>query len=137
MSYSDLPLLNASLNLITGVLLVVGFMHIKKGDKVKHKKWMISALVSSTLFLISYLFYHYNVGSIPYPHHDWTRTLYFIILIPHVILAGVMLPFIIAGVTYALRDNFVKHKKLMRIVFPIWLYVSVTGVIVYLMLYIL
>lgn len=136
-SVTDLPLVNAILNATSAVFLISGYVKIKSGDKEAHKKLMISALICSTLFLTSYLIYHFNVGSVPYPHHDWTRTLYFIILIPHVILAVVMTPMIITGVVFAIRNKFDKHKRLMKWTFPIWVYVSVTGVIIYLMLYIL
>lgn len=135
MSLSDLPTLNASLNLITTALLIYGFVLIKKGLREKHRRVMLSALGTSVLFLTSYITYHYSVGSVPYPYHDWTRPLYFTLLIPHVILAAAMGPFIIAGVRWALTDRFDKHRKLMRYVWPVWMFVSVTGVIVYLMLY--
>ena len=96
---------------------------------------MLSALATSILFLTSYLIYHFNVGSVPYPHHDWTRPVYFSILIPHTILATVMTPFIIIAVWRALHEDYEKHKKIVRWVWPVWMFVSVTGVIVYLMLY--
>jgi len=134
-SLTDLPAVNASLNTITAALLLYGFVLIKSGQKEKHKKVMISALVSSTLFLVSYLTYHYAVGSVPYQRYDWTRTLYFAILIPHTILAVGMLPFIIVAVWRALHDQFDKHKKIVRWLWPVWMYVSVTGVAVYFMLY--
>lgn len=96
---------------------------------------MLSALITSILFLTSYLIYHYQVGSIPYPHHDWTRPLYFAILIPHIILAALMVPFIITIVWWAFRENFEKHRRLAKFVWPVWMFVSVSGIIVYLMLY--
>lgn len=135
MSVTDLPTVNAVLNCISTILLVTGFIFIKKGKRESHKKIMLTALFSSLLFLTSYLYYHYQVGSIPYPYFDWTRWLYFVILIPHVILAVVMAPFIILAVWHALHDNFEKHKRLVRWVFPVWMYVSVTGVVIYMMLY--
>ena len=135
MSVTDLPTLNATLNSITAILLMYGFVLIKSGQKEKHKKIMISALVSSALFLTSYLFYHYSVGSIPYQRYDWTRTLYFAILIPHTILAVGMLPFIFVAVWRALHDQFDRHKRIVRWLWPVWMYVSVTGVVVYFMLY--
>jgi uncharacterized membrane protein YozB (DUF420 family) len=134
-SFSDLPTLNACLNSVSSVLLIYGFVLIRKGLREKHRRVMLSALGTSMLFLISYVVYHYSVGSIPYPYHDWTRPLYFTILIPHVILAVAMVPFIIAGLWWALTDRFDKHRKLMRYVWPVWMFVSVTGVTVYLMLY--
>lgn len=132
---TEIPTINASLNLLSTILLVAGFIAIKKKKVDLHKKLMVTALVSSVLFLICYLLYHYQVGSVPYPRHDWTRPIYFAILIPHVVLAAVMTPFIGIGVFYAAKKNFRKHKKIMRGVWPVWLFVSVTGVIVYLMLY--
>ena len=135
MSLTDLPALNAALNSITAILLLYGFILIKRKEIQKHKRVMLSALATSLLFLTSYLIYHFNVGSVPYPHHDWTRPLYFAILIPHTILATVMTPFIIIAVWRALSEDFEKHKKIVRWVWPVWMFVSVTGVIVYFMLY--
>lgn len=96
---------------------------------------MITALVTSALFLTSYLIYHFNVGSVPYPLNDWTRPVYFTILIPHTILATVMTPFILIAVWQALKSNFEKHKKIVHWVWPVWMFVSVSGVAVYFMLY--
>jgi putative membrane protein len=137
MNINDLPSLNALLNFISSVLLITGFVFIKKGLRNRHKKTMLSAVCSSALFLISYLIYHNAVGSVPYPYHDWTRILYFVILIPHIILAGVMVPFILIALWLALRGTFEKHKKIARYVLPVWLFVSVSGLAVYFMLYIL
>ncbi len=135
MTLADLPALNATLNSITAILLLIGFVLIKRKQIQNHKKVMLSALATSLLFLTSYLIYHFNVGSVPYPHHDWTRPLYFAILIPHTILATVMTPFIIIAVWRALREDYEKHKKIVRWVWPVWMFVSATGVIVYFMLY--
>ena len=130
-----LPTVNAILNGTAGILLLLGYIQIRKGNRDTHKKFMITALGVSLLFLTSYVIYHIQVGSIPYPYHDWTRPVYFIILIPHVILAIVMGPFIVIAVRHALKDNIEKHKRFVRWVFPVWMYVSVTGVVIYLMLY--
>ena len=135
MSVSQLPTLNAILNGTAGILLLLGYLQIRKGNRDTHKKFMLAALSVSILFLISYVIYHIQVGSVPYPHHDWTRPVYFVILIPHVILAAGMGPFIIIAVRHALKDNIEKHKRFVRWVFPVWMYVSVTGVVIYLMLY--
>lgn len=135
MSTSSLPTLNAVLNLISAMLLTLGYINIKRNKPAIHKRFMISALISSALFLISYLIYHYSVGSVPYPHSDWTRVLYLIILIPHIILAAVMVPFIIAAVWLAFRGKFDKHARITRWLWPVWMFVSVSGIIVYLMLY--
>jgi putative membrane protein len=137
MEVENLSTLNAILNGLSFIMLTMGFIKIKAGNKIDHKKFMISALFISVTFLISYLIYHYNVGSVPYPYTDWTRPLYFIILIPHVILAALNVPFIITLVYFAFKGKFVNHKKLARWVWPVWMYVSVTGVIIYFMLYIL
>lgn len=137
MTYSGLPTLNALLNAITAGLLIAGRIQIKRGRRDIHKRIMIMALSTAALFLISYLFYHYQVGSVKYTRHDWTRPVYFFILITHTFLAGVMAPFIVTAVTYAFRGKFDKHKKLVRWVWPVWIYVSVTGIVVYLMLYVM
>ena len=136
MSLTDLPTLNALLNMISAVLLIAGRLKIKKGDRPAHKKIMITALISSALFLTFYVVYHAQVGSVPYPYYNWTRVLYFIILVPHIILAAFMSPFILLAVFHALRERYDKHTRLVRWVWPVWIYVSVSGVIIYLMLYI-
>ncbi len=130
-----LPKLIASLNAISLFLLLSAFIAVKQKKFDLHKKLILAALVSSTLFLTCYLIHHYQVGSIPYPRHDWTRTVYFLILIPHVILAVGMLPFLVMALRYAFQDQREKHKKIVRWVFPIWVYVSFTGIVVYFMLY--
>lgn len=127
--------LNAFLNAISAGLLFAGWWQIKNDNMDKHKRNMIAALSVSALFLVSYLIYHAQVGSVPYPFHDWTRTVYFVILIPHVILAAVMVPFVLIGFRWALKNEFTKHRKLMRWVWPVWMFVSLSGVAVYLMLY--
>ncbi len=136
MTVQDLPTLNATLNLISAILLIFGYVYIRSGDRAGHKKFMVAALISSALFLAFYLVYHAAVGSVPYPHHDWTRPLYFIILIPHIILAAVMTPFILIAVWHAFHASFDKHKKIVRWIWPVWMYVSVSGVMIYLMLYV-
>jgi putative membrane protein len=132
---SDLSTLNAFLNLISAILLTVGRYEIKHFRQDLHRKIMIAAVVSSALFLASYLIYHGIVGAVPYAKFDWTRPIYFAILIPHVILAGLMTPFILLALYYAFRMKFDKHKKVVRIIWPVWMFVSVSGIIVYLMLY--
>lgn len=135
MSISSLPTLNAILNTIAAAMLIMGFINIKKRRQETHKKFMVAALIFSAAFLTSYLFFHYYAGSTPYPHHNWTRTLYFIILIPHIVLAALITPFIFIVVYKAWRGAFDSHKKLARIIWPVWLFVSISGVAVYLMLY--
>jgi uncharacterized membrane protein YozB (DUF420 family) len=114
---------------------MMGWLSIKKGRRETHKRFMLSAVFVSILFLTSYLIYHYNTGSTPYPRHDFTRVIYFSILIPHTILATLVVPLIITNVVFALKGKFARHKKLARWVFPIWMFVSVSGVVIYLMLY--
>lgn len=127
--------LNATLNLISAVLLLGGYVKIRRGDREGHRKYMIAALISSALFLLSYVIYHLQAGSVPYPYHDWTRILYFIILVPHVILAAVMVPFILLAVYYAIKERFDRHTRITRWLWPVWMFVSISGVVVYLMLY--
>ncbi len=131
-----LPPLNATLNTISAALLIGGYIRIRKGDQVGHKRLMVMALATSALFLTSYLIYHQQAGSVPYPLQDWTRNLYFLILIPHIILAALMGPFIISGVVFAIRQKFDTHKRIMRWTLPVWLFVSISGVFVYLALYV-
>ena len=135
MSITDLPTTNAILNGFCTIFLLLGFIYIKRGDIKTHQKCMVTALILSALFLTSYLIYHSQVGSVPYPHRDWTRPIYFAILIPHIILATVNVPFIIALVWRAYKGEFNRHRRLARWVWPSWIFVSITGVIIYLMLY--
>ncbi len=135
MSITDLPATNAFLNGLCTIFLLLGFIYIKRGDIKTHQKCMVTALILSALFLTSYLIYHSQVGSVPYPHRDWTRPIYFAILIPHIILATVNVPFIIALVWRAYKGEFNRHRRLARWVWPSWIFVSITGVIIYLMLY--
>ena len=129
------PTINALFNLTSAVLLGLGYVQIKRGRADRHKRLMIAALISSVCFLAGYLLYHASVGSVPYPYHDWTQTLYFVILVPHSILAGLMVPFIIAAVYFALRGQFERHTRITRWLWPVWMFVSISGVVVYLMLY--
>ncbi len=135
MTIQDLPTLNASLNSIAAFLLLSGYIAIKKNQKVLHRNLMISALVVSAAFLTSYLIYHYHVPSKKFPDLGWIKTVYLLILVPHIILAAVMVPMILKTFWHAYKQEWEKHKKIARLTFPIWMYVSVTGVIVYFMLY--
>ena len=132
---SPLPNVTVTFNLLSIIFLTVGYRAIRRGDRDTHKRWMIAALCSSTGFLTSYISHKVLHGDTPYPFHDWTRPVYFLILVPHVVLAILMTPCILVGVWLALRGRFPAHAKLMRRVFPVWMYVSVTGVVVYLLLY--
>ena len=135
MSYSDLPLLNAFLNSTSTVFLLLGYYFIRKKNQSAHRKCMTSAIGASAAFLLSYLIYHFEVGSVGFKGEGIVRIVYFSILITHTILA-MSLP-ILVPVTYlrALRSRFPEHRAIARFTFPIWLYVSVTGVLVYLFLY--
>jgi uncharacterized membrane protein YozB (DUF420 family) len=134
-SVTDLPALNATLNASSTVLLITGYVFIRRGDRRKHKACMIAALVVSALFLTSYVIYHAQVGSVPFRRTGWIRTVYFAVLIPHVILAAVIVPPILITVSRGLSAKYDKHRRIARWTLPLWLFVSVTGVIVYLMLY--
>lgn len=135
MSISDLPALNATLNAIAAALLATGYIMIRSGRKTAHRRCMIAAFVTSALFLTSYLVYHANAGSKPYPGTGLLRVIYFFILGTHVVLAAVILPMAIVTLTRALRGHFEAHKRLARRTLPLWIYVSVTGVVIYVMLY--
>ena len=137
MNTADLPGINASLNFLSTLCLLSGYYFIKRKNKNEelHKLCMVSALVFSTFFLSGYLVYHYHHGSKPFPDLGWIKTVYLVILIPHIILAAAMVPMIVVTFYYAFTNNRVKHKKIARITFPIWMYVSVTGVLIFLMLY--
>lgn len=132
---SYLPHLNAFLNGTSAILLVSGYTFIRKGNIAAHRTCQISALVVSVLFLASYLTYHFNHGATRFTGQGLVRPLYFTILTSHTILAVVIVPLVIITFFRAVRADFVRHRKIARITLPLWLYVCVTGVIVYLMLY--
>jgi uncharacterized membrane protein YozB (DUF420 family) len=134
-SISDLPTLNATLNGLAAILLVSGFLLIKRGDKRRHQWCMIGALTTSALFLVSYVTYHLNAGSRPFVGQGPIRPVYFAILITHVLLAAVIVPLALVTASRGLRAQFDRHVRIARWTLPLWLYVSVTGVIIYLMLY--
>jgi uncharacterized membrane protein YozB (DUF420 family) len=133
--YSVLPTVNATLNAIAGAFLLTGYILIKQGRINAHRNAMLGAFGASTLFLISYLTYHANAGSRPFTGQGPIRAIYFAILISHVILAVVILPMAISTLSKGLRGRYAEHKRIAKWTFPTWMYVSVTGVIVYLMLY--
>ena len=135
MTVSDLPALNATLNAISFVLLVTGYVFIRRKQWRRHRACMIAALIASGLFLTSYVIYHAQVGSVPFQKTGWIRTVYFGVLIPHVILAALMVPPVIVTVSRGLSAKYDKHRRIARLTLPVWLYVSITGVIVYWMLY--
>lgn len=135
MTARDLPTLNATLNALCTVLLLYGYSLIRQGKRKQHKKVMLSAFGVSIVFLICYLVYHYNAGSVPYQGQSPMRTVYFAILISYVVLAATVPVLAILTLWRAFQERFNKHRKIAKITLPIWLYVSITGVIVYLMLY--
>jgi len=130
-----LPTVNAVLNASAAVAMLVGVVAIRRRRIEAHRRVMIAALCSSAAFLASYLVYHAQVGSKHFPGTGWTRTLYFAILLSHTLLAVAIVPLVATTLYRALRAQFARHARLARLTFPIWLYVSVTGVVVYWMLY--
>lgn len=135
MDYTILPTVNATLNTIAALLLVRGWILIRRRDFEAHKKTMLAAFATSALFLASYLVYHYNVGSVKFTGAGAMRVIYFAILIPHIVLAAVITPLALITLYRAWKNQLDRHRRLARITLPLWLFVSVTGVAVYAMLY--
>jgi len=135
MTVHDLPAVNATLNGISGILLAIGYILIRARRIELHRKVMISAFITSSLFLVCYVVYHAQVGSVRFTRQGFVRPLYYTILITHVTLAVSVVPLAIITLTRGLKGRFVQHKRIARWTFPIWLYVSVTGVLVYVLLY--
>ena len=135
MDIESLPALNASLNATAGVLLVWGYALIRGGNRDGHRRCMLGAIAASAVFLASYTIYHLNVGSKPFPGQGTIRLVYFAVLVSHVILAATVLPLALVTAARGLKGQFGAHRRIARWTFPIWLYVSVTGVLIYLMLY--
>lgn len=135
MSISDLPALNASLNALASLFLLAGFVFVRQKRVEAHRLCMLAALATSVLFLASYVVYHANIGSRPFTGTGPIRVVYFAILISHVILAIAIVPLVLITVSRALARRFDQHRRVARITWPLWMYVSVTGVLVYLMLY--
>jgi len=133
--YSVFPALNASLNGASAALIVTGHSLIRRGKVQLHRACMLAAVGTSTVFLVCYLYYHAHVGSVHFPGQGWVRGLYFGILISHTILAATVPVLVVLTLIFAFRQKFERHRRIARWTYPIWLYVSVTGVIVYLMLY--
>lgn len=133
--YAIFPKINAVLNGTSAVLLVIGRAYIKRGRMAAHRAVMITALISSSLFLSSYLYYHFHVGSVHFPGQGIWRPVYFSILISHTLLAITIVPLVIITLSRALRERFEQHRAIARWTYPLWLYVSVTGVVIYFMLY--
>jgi uncharacterized membrane protein YozB (DUF420 family) len=135
MTVADLPALNATLNGLSALLLIAGFLAIRRRETKVHRAFMLSALSCSILFLTSYLYYHSQVGTTRFTAQGWVRPLYFTILGSHTILAVAIVPLVVATVIFAFTGKFERHRRIARITLPILLYLSVTGIAVYLMLY--
>jgi len=135
LSLSDLPALNATLNGVAGLFLLAGYYFIRQRQIARHRAAMIGAFAMSTLFLISYVIYHANIGSKPFLGQGPIRVVYFAILITHIILATAVLPLALVTLARGLKRDDARHRRIAKITWPIWMYVSVTGVVVYLMLY--
>jgi putative membrane protein len=135
MEIQDLPALNAALNATAGVFIGTGYVFIRQGNQTAHKRCMLAALATSTLFLVSYVVYHASAGSRPYQGEGLSRVVYFTILITHVILAAITVPLALVTANRGLQNRLDAHVRIARWTLPIWLYVSVTGVVIYLMLY--
>ena len=135
MTITDLPALNASLNGLSAILIVTAYVLIRRGQRILHMRFMLAALTSSTAFLVSYVVYHANAGSRHFEGTGIIRGVYFAILITHVVLAAAILPLVLITTARGLRGQFDRHVVIARWTLPLWLYVSVTGVLVYLMLY--
>jgi len=135
MTTADLPALNACLNASSGLLLFIGWRAIRRGDRERHRRCMIGAFTISILFLASYVTYHALHGSTPFPGTGAVRTAYLVMLATHVVLAAVVPPLAIVTLWRAARGDFERHRRIARITWPIWIYVSVTGVLVYVILY--
>lgn len=129
-----LPAVNALLNASCATCLVAGVLQIRRGRRTIHMRFMLSALALSVLFLASYVTYHHFHGDTPFPGEGFVRPLYFFVLVSHILLSIVVLPLVLATVTFALRGRFSRHRRIARFTFPIWLYVSVTGVLVFFLL---
>lgn len=131
----QLPTLNATLNALSGVFLTTGYVMIRRGRVAVHRACMLAAFVSSVFFLTSYVIYHAHTGSRPFPGQGGIRLVYFVILISHVLLAATILPMAIVTMRRGLGAQYDRHVRIARWTFPLWMYVSVTGVVIYLMLY--
>ena len=134
---TDLPAVNATLNAISALLLVTGYILIRRGQAQEHRLCMLAAFATSALFLASYVIYHLNVGSVAFTGQGSIRIIYFTILISHIILAIIILPMAIVTLLRALRGQLESHRRIAKWTLPLWLYVSVTGVVVYWMLYLM
>ena len=135
MSIADLPAVNACFNAVSAILLSWGYVFIKRGRQNAHRNCMIAALISSTLFLTGYLTYHAHAGTTRFENPQWFRPIYLTILLTHTLLAAAVVPLVIFTLIPALRARFDRHKRIARWTWPVWMYVSVTGVLIYFLLY--
>ena len=135
MTLSDLPAVNAALNTLSTIFLTCGYIFIRRQRQVAHRNCMIGAVISSALFLTCYLIYHYNAGRTVFRDPAWFRPIYLTILLTHTILAVVIVPMVLTTLYHAARRQFERHKKIARWTWPIWMYVSITGVLIYFLLY--
>jgi uncharacterized membrane protein YozB (DUF420 family) len=135
MTFSDLPAVNASLNGLSAVFLTAGYLFIRRKNQAAHRRCMIGALITSSLFLVCYLVYHSRAGRTVFTEPAWFRPIYLTILLTHTVLAAAILPLAVITVRRAFKQDFERHKKIARWTWPIWMYVSVTGVVIYFLLY--
>jgi uncharacterized membrane protein YozB (DUF420 family) len=136
MSIKDLPVVDAGLNSLSAVFLAAGYYFIKKKNQTAHRNCMVAAFVTSVIFLACYLTYHFNVGTTRFLEPPWFRPIYLAILIPHEILAMLIVPLILITLNRAFREKFDAHRRIAKWTWPLWMYVSVTGVLLYYLLYI-
>jgi len=132
---TDLPALNACLNATSALFLILGYRAIRRLEIDRHRRWMIAAAITSAVFLASYLTYHARVGSVPFRGAGWLRPVYYAILLPHVLLAGVIVPLALFTVYRAWTGKLAAHRRIARVTLPVWLFVSLSGVVVFVMLY--
>ena len=135
MSLTDLPAVNACLNGLSAIFLTAGYVFIRRQNKIAHRNCMLAALVTSTIFLTCYLIYHAYAGRTVFRDPQWFRPYYLALLLTHTVLAVVIVPLILVTVTRALRERFDAHRRIARWTWPLWMYVSVTGVLIYYLLY--
>ena len=135
MNLSDLPAVNASLNGLSTILLTAGYYFIRRKNQIAHRNCMVAAVGTSTLFLVSYLVYHSQAGRTVFREPEWFRPIYLTILLTHTVLAVVIVPLVLATLSRAIQGRFELHKKMARWTWPLWMYVSATGVFIYLLLY--
>lgn len=135
MNLSDLPAVNACLNGLSTIFLTAGFILIRRGRRDAHRNCMVAALITSTLFLTCYLIYHYNAGRTTFQNPQWFRPYYLVILLTHTVLAVAIVPMVLVTVWHAIRQRWESHKRIARWTWPVWIYVSVTGVLIYFLLY--